>query len=727
MQSTTLHKTFISFLLAFIVVWQLPAQTTINGRVSDKKGEALTGANIYLDGTYDGVSSDLEGNFILTTSQKGKQILKVNFIGYDGFSQEIHIDGSPLNFDVVLKETFNQMRAVTITAGTFEAGDRKKSVVLSSIDMVTTAGAMGDVYGALQTLPGTTTNGESGKLFVKGGNSDESQTYIDGTLVHEPYGSSPPQTATRGRFDPFMFKGTIFSTGGYSAEYGQALSSVLQLNTTDMPIEDELNISLLTVGGGLAGTKCWDRGAITATLSYSNLAPYMSIAPQNFDWNHFPESLESAVSFRQKTGKSGMIKMYATLNGSKMSLKRTDLKNEKTSIDYKLNNNNFFSNASWRTPLSEKWSYRTGISFTKNNDDVAYNSIHFKEALTGGHYKNVVSHFASDKLTIRMGTDIFVKDYNMDYKDDTADFSDHFRSNTMAIFTEAEMYFSSKFVARVGGRYEYSDYLKKSTLSPRLSAAYKLNDHSQFSLAYGWFYQDAPNNILIYTDQLQAERADHYILSFQSSKNKRTLRSEVYYKNYKDLVKYSPSTFFLPESYSNCGSGYAYGLDIFWRDNKTVKNGEYWISYGYLDSRREYRDYPFEAIPSYISKHNLSLVYKHWLGELRSLVGVSFKYSSPRVYNNPNIAGFNNQKTKAYRSLDLNWTYLHRENVIFYAGISNVLGFSQEFGRRYAAAPDENGLYQSEAIIPGATRFFVLACFITLSKRGDQNQLDEIY
>jgi hypothetical protein len=702
------------------------AQTVISGTVRDKTGESLTGANIYLEGTYDGISSDEDGNFKLITSQEGKHILKINFIGFEGVSIDVILNGAPLNFDVQLKKKFNQMNAVTITAGSFEAGDQKKSVVMSSIDMVTTAGAKGDVYGALQTLPGTITNGESGKLFVKGGNSDESQTYIDGTLVHAPYNSTPPQTATRGRFNPFMFKGTIFSTGGYSAEYGQALSSVLQLNTNDMPLEDELNISILTIGAELAGTKLWNTGAVTATLSYTNLKPYMSVAPQNLNWHHPPESIEAAISVRQKTGKTGMVKMYATINRSYLSLDRLNLNEKSEKLAYDLKNNNLFVNASWRTTIGKKWSYKTGLSVTENQDEIAYGGINVNESLKGGHFKNVFSYYANDKLTIRIGHDFFMKDYTLDFSQDTLNMLGSFRANTLSIFTEIEVYVTSKFVARLGGRYEYSDYLKTSTVSPRLSTAYKFTDYSQFSIAYGWFYQDPPNDLLIYSDNIRQERADHLLLSFQSSKNRRTFRSEIYYKNYKNLVKYSPLAPFDYNAYSNTGQGYAYGFDIFWRDNKTIRAGEYWVSYGYLDSERDYRDYPYQVIPNYVSKHNLSVVYKHYITPIRSLVGGSFKLASPRLYTNPNIPGFNNQETISYKSFDLNWTYLHRENIIFYAGITNVLGFKQEFGYRYADVPNVDGVYESEAIVPGSNRFFVVACFITLSKKGDLNQLDEI-
>jgi hypothetical protein len=94
-------------------------------------------------------------------------------------------------------------------------------------------GATADIAGALNTLPGTQKVGESGRLFVRGGDGNETRTFIDGLVVLDAYKPSAPNTPSRGRFLPFMFKGTSFSTGGYSAEYGQALSSALVLDSKD--------------------------------------------------------------------------------------------------------------------------------------------------------------------------------------------------------------------------------------------------------------------------------------------------------------------------------------------------------------------------------------------------------------------------------------------------------------------------------------------------------------
>ncbi|MBW8332831.1 MAG: TonB-dependent receptor [Prolixibacteraceae bacterium] len=718
-------KTFF-YIFLFLFCLNGFSQTVITGKVIQEKGEPMPGANAYLQGTYDGASSGENGEFKFRTSKTGQQTLLVEFMGYEPFSLKVELKGDTIRLNVKLKEAFNELNAVTITAGTFEASDKKQAVTITPIDMVTTAGAVGDVYGALQSLPGTTVNGESGRLFVKGGDSEESQTYIDGSLVSVPYNSSAPNLATRGRFNPFMFKGTIFSTGGYSAEYGQALSSVLLLNTNDMPVEDQLDLSVLSVGAEVAGTKLWKNGAVTGTLSYNNLAPYMSLTPQNYDWGKYPESVTGAVSVRQKTSKTGMFKFYSNFDNGSFTLSQQNPDAGGTPTDYKLDNGNQFVNASWNDKLGEKWAVSTATSFTNNTDDIQFEQTTVAEQIQGTHLKSVFSYPFSEKFILKMGGELFSKKFSQNVQMPNEKHDNSFTNNTFAGFTEAQIYASTKFVTRVGGRVEYSDYLNSFTVSPRFSAAYKITDKSQFSAAYGWFYQNPVDDYLLYTDLLKPERADHYTFSFQSSVNSRTIRVELYYKDYKDLVKFTGGEFYLPTSYNNSGKGYAKGLDLFWRDKKTIKNGDYWISYSYLDTKRDYRNFPEEAIPTFASKHNFSMVYKHWFGNLRSLAGANFRYSSPRVFNDPNSPVFNGEKMLAYRSLDLSWSFLYRQHVIIYGAVTNVLDFKNEFGQRYSNNPDANGNFQGTAIQPGSNQFYVLGCFITLTRKGNANQLDKI-
>ncbi len=714
---------FTSFLLIFSSV--LSAQTIISGTVRAKNGGTLPGANVYLKGTYDGASTDADGRFSFRTQKTGQFTISVEFLGYESHSEPLTLNGKDIKLALELMETFSKLDAVTITAGTFEASDKKQANTISSLDMITTAGAAGDVFGALQTLPGTTTNGESGRLFVKGGDSDESQTYIDGALVHTPYNSTAPNTATRGRFNPFMFKGTIFSTGGYSAEYGQALSSVLLLNTNDMPVQDQFDLSLLTIGPEIAGTKLWKTGAVTATLGYSNLQPYMNLVPQNFEWKKAPESAAAAISIRQKTGKTGMLKIYSSFDNGRFTLGQFDL-DQDTMVDYGLRNGNFFVNTSYRTTIGENLIFSTSASFTNDRDKVNFDGNHFDKSLKGFHLKQTASREITEKITLRGGVEWFSRSLEQTFRTPADTFVNSYDINTMAAFTEAELYASKNFVTRVGARLEHNDYLNRSSLAPRLTAAWKLDETSQFSIAYGWFFQNPSDDYLIYTDKLNYERADHYTFSYQSSRNERTLRAEIYYKDYRNLTKQGQGEFYLPETYNNSGSGFASGLDIFWRDKKSIRNGDYWISYSYLDTKRDYKDYPEEAIPGFASKHNLAVVYKHWFDKIRSYAGVNYKYSSPRVYNNPNSPEFNGEKTIAYHTLDVSWSFLFKPNIIFYGAVTNLPGFKQEFGRRYSETPDDSGIYRSTAIVPGSGRFYILACFITFTKKGTENQLDKI-
>src|SRR5690606_12689573 len=179
---------------------------TISGKVTDPKGNAIPGANVFIEGSYDGTTTNETGTFNCTTSETGKQILVVSFLAYETAQIEIYV-ADAIYQNIKLKESVNSLVAVIITAGTFEAGDKARVSVLKPLDIVTTAGSAGDIVAALQTLPGTQTVGEDGRLYVRGGEADETQTFVDGIRVAQPYGATTAELPTRGRFSPFLFSG----------------------------------------------------------------------------------------------------------------------------------------------------------------------------------------------------------------------------------------------------------------------------------------------------------------------------------------------------------------------------------------------------------------------------------------------------------------------------------------------------------------------------------------
>src|SRR5690606_14459595 len=170
----------IFLLVVIFSTFSLNAQNLqIKGIILDHQGTPVTGANVFLQHTYDGTTSAADGSFSFETEEKGNQVLIVSFIGYEEKHTSVPL---PLesSLTVVLKERFDKLDAVTITAGAFEASDEKKGVILRPLDIATTAGATADIVGALNMLPGTQKVGETGRLFVRGGEGHETKTFIDG-------------------------------------------------------------------------------------------------------------------------------------------------------------------------------------------------------------------------------------------------------------------------------------------------------------------------------------------------------------------------------------------------------------------------------------------------------------------------------------------------------------------------------------------------------------------
>lgn len=139
-------------------------QTLVTGVVTDNKTQPVMGANVFIEGTYDGAITDEKGFFSFTTTVQGKQKLVVSYVSYQTYRWEGEVDRMD-GLSIVLKEDVNALDAVVISAGSIEAGDKARVSVLSSLDIVTTAGSMGDIVSALQSLPGTQTVGEDGRLL----------------------------------------------------------------------------------------------------------------------------------------------------------------------------------------------------------------------------------------------------------------------------------------------------------------------------------------------------------------------------------------------------------------------------------------------------------------------------------------------------------------------------------------------------------------------------------
>ena len=104
-------KMLFIILLFTILQMHVSGQSIISGIVSTAEGN-LPGANVYLEATYDGVSTNANGEFSFKTQKKGRMMLKASFIGFETFAKEIDLDGTPIHLEIRLTEAFNKLEAV---------------------------------------------------------------------------------------------------------------------------------------------------------------------------------------------------------------------------------------------------------------------------------------------------------------------------------------------------------------------------------------------------------------------------------------------------------------------------------------------------------------------------------------------------------------------------------------------------------------------------------------
>ncbi len=701
MKSMFTNACMLLFLLLPAVI---SAQTRVTGYVRDTEGNPLPGANIIVKGTYEGTTTDNDGFYSFNLKKKDKITLTASFIGHEIYEKTLPAGNSELSVDFVLREKINRIDAVTISAGMFEAGDEKKSVILNSLDIATTAGSGADVIAALKTLPGTSVAGNKTGLYVRGGEGREAATYIDGLKVSHPFYSPVPDISQRGRFDPFLFQGTYFSTGGYSAEYGQALSSALILNTENFPEQTFTSIDLMTVGIGGGHYHKSDNTALGLFTSYTNLQPYYGVVEQQTQWEKPVEAINGTMLFRQRLSKTGLLKLYFHADNGAMSMYRTNMDNYPQKILFDINNRYLFSNLSYTDQLNKKWLMYAGFSAASNKDNISEPSFSSTIRDDFMHSKIRLKRYIGELSGIKAGAEyqLLAVNENKGYDDMKT------KGQFFAGFCEGDMYLTNKLVLRAGLRGEYASLTGKTNLAPRSSIAYKTGEYSQVSFAWGLFHQ-TPEKEYITQGLKQYEKASHYILNYQFLAEHRTFRIETYYKDYHKLVRTSPAL-------SVNGYGYARGIDLFWRDKRTIDGIDYWISYSWLDTKRLYLDYPKETTPDYVSNHTMTCVYKHFIPTLRSNIGFTYIFASGRPYNNPNNDDFMSEKTKKYHDVSFNISYLTSvfgSFAVLVASINNIFGFEHIHGYRYS----HDGFYR-EPIIDPAKRGFFMGMFISFGRNN---------
>lgn len=743
---------FLFLLVSLVAGSTAFAQIKISGKVINVKGQPLAGASITLVDTYDGTNTDSLGNYSFETTETGDKKLEVSLTGFTSWQQNIVIEGKDMELNIILKRDMTNLEGVVITAGAFEASDKKKGTVLNSLDIVTTAGANADITAALKTLPGTQQVGESEGLFVRGGSAAESKIFIDGNLVNNFYYSSLPGTATRGRFNPFLFKGTVFSAGGYSALYGQALSAALILESTDLPEKSEGSFGVSVIGASLGYQHLAKNKKSSYGLSYNytNLSLAFKVIKQKNDFFTLPQYQDGDVNFRIKT-KKGIIKYYGYGSLNKVGFRSVDIDSSALKNAFYLKNANTYQNITWSEALGQGWKLIAGVSYSYNIDTLqnilqdANNQpavFTTPAGYTEKNYRiNKINNYAQVRAVfekrlsglnkLRIGGEYFYSTQKLNFTDyNNSRFKQMLIDNLTAAFAESDIYVTQNLAAKIGGRAEYSNLLNQWNIAPRASLAYKLKDKSQVSFAYGQFYQlPEIKNLPLLTSNIGYAKATHYIAQYQKNVNDRIFRAEVFYKDYQNLYKTNLNGI----ATNNKGKGYAQGLEIFWRDKKTFSNFDYWVSYSFLDTKRDYINYPQDLQPTFAAKHTASLVMKKFVLPIKTGFNASYSFATGRPYYQLKYNNTQNKFevadkgfTKPYNSLSFSLNYLPNLGntkaklfSVLVLTVSNVLGQKQVFGYDYGPVTQNK-----VAITPNYKRFVFIGWFVSFGVDRTQEAIN---
>ena len=227
----------LSVLLILTIALSINAQNgTIRGFIyNEKTGESEIGATAYLKGTTMGAASDVNGFYSITKIPAGNYTLMVTSLGFDTVKIAISIKADEIiNQKVYLKEGSLMLNTFELSAEKQEARTEVKmsvsKVTPKEIKSMVSIGGEPDIAQYLQVLPGVTFTGDQGgQLYIRGGSPIQNKVLLDGMIIYNPFHSIGLFSV----FDTDILKSADIYTGGFNAEYGGRISSIMDITTRD--------------------------------------------------------------------------------------------------------------------------------------------------------------------------------------------------------------------------------------------------------------------------------------------------------------------------------------------------------------------------------------------------------------------------------------------------------------------------------------------------------------
>ena len=481
-----------------MTVCNLAAQTTVSGIVDDGK-EPLVGANVFIMGTIDGCLTDSLGRFAFQTDKTGEVTLRATYMGFEDCTLTT---SQTTGLKLRMHERATDIEEVVVTASTYSFGKSDNFKTMDALDVVMAGNSCGDIVAALQSLPGTQKVGEDGKLYVRGGESEECQTFVNGMHVLVPYSTNVENNAVRGRFSPFLFKGINFSLGGYGGEYGQALSSVLPMETTDVATGDKLGISASLVDWNIGGTKAFAESSLSFNADYTSMGLYNAVSPDRCDWTRPYRKLSGEAQYKADLTPASILKTYVGYDMTSVGLNLTDRQ-------LSLSEHNIYANATLKTHVGHGYSLFMGIansSVINHIDDALVQGDHYRNIRNEVHLKCEARKVFSPVLKMSVGGEGYIRHSSKRYEPDHY----HLNYHLLATHVDAQLRVVPRVFLHLSARAERMSIGDDWLLMPRTTLSYVPNRRFQLSATAGRYSQVAEDDFIAQSgERLGQSTADH--------------------------------------------------------------------------------------------------------------------------------------------------------------------------------------------------------------------------
>jgi hypothetical protein len=585
---TQLATCFLAILFAAAIV-AAPADAQesnrVEGIVLDEDGRGLPGVNVFLAGTVEGALTDSSGSFAFDASLAGPAELVALRDGRADHRQPVEVPTAAAVRIVLLRLV--QVAAITARAGGYTAGD-EPGAALTSLEVATTPGAQASVPLAIKALPGVQNVDDGSGLFVRGGDDSETRFFLNGAGVmdavrpQEPTGSDAPQ------IDPFLLDRIFFSSGAFGVRYGDALSAVVDLETSGRPerLETSFEAHMAGVGGSIQGPLS-DRLGGALTVSRHHVGPIYAVNGSTREYKTAPQGWETSGTLVWDYRSDGRLKAFGIGETFRTAY---DVAEPSLGGEYAIESEAWATILSWDDALGPA---RPAVSVSRS-------AVRSDEG--GGAYRLVddrASTQASASVDVAVGPALVLA-AGGDFEDLDARWSGRFPSASRnespspetiddeldtrraGAFVEAEWALGARTAVTAGLRTDRSSLAGRGTWDPRLSLTRSLPGGVSLLLGGGVYHQVADPLLYARTDErLAPQRALQLVAGVQAGDPARRLvRVEAYAKEYEDLAQLDREDRAVGD-----GHGSSRGVDVFLKGAGPAGTTG-WIAYSLVDAER---------------------------------------------------------------------------------------------------------------------------------------------